>query len=110
MSHVRKKCTGLFITTCLYLQTHWITTIYADEQTSCTDRPNWTDAEMDPCSYYEGVSEDGISFCELFGNCCADEEGFTAQTACCVCGEYMLLIHHKLLVICVALYCNCGEH
>jgi len=86
MSHVRKKCTGLFITTCLYLQTHWITTIYADEQTSCTDRPNWTDAEMDPCSYYEGVSEDGISFCELFGNCCADEEGFTAQTACCVCG------------------------
>jgi len=62
---------------------------------------------MDPCSYYEGVSADGISFCELFGNCCADEEGFTAQTACCVCGEY--LVYHKLLLTYVTLYFYCGD-
>ncbi|GFH44180.1 hypothetical protein CTEN210_00654 [Chaetoceros tenuissimus] len=50
----------------------------------CTDTPlDWHDADGEDfnCTWYAEGSN-----CEVFGDCCADENGVTANMACCVCG------------------------
>ena len=48
----------------------------------CVDVPNWSDAFGDTCLYYNVNGEEA---CLEFGECC-EANGYTANSACCVCG------------------------
>ena len=57
----------------------------------CKNVAGWRDSEGDKCKWYKRKLDDDEvddifeDRCEAYGNCC-ENDGHTAQTACCVCG------------------------
>ena len=65
----------------------------------CEDLADWADSSGEGCDWYNSISGspmdddyDNVDRCQLYGSCCADGQGVTARSACCVCGEWGLFL------------------